>query len=50
MKKIYVLDLWGRGGEIAFHDLTKAGYAMTYNNAWSHERVWFTNISNTKLF
>ena len=37
MKKIYVLDLWGRGGEIAFHELTKAGYAMTYNGAWSHE-------------
>jgi hypothetical protein len=40
MKKIYVLDLWGRGGEIAFHELTKAGYAMTYNNAWSHEGWW----------
>jgi|TARA_B110000495_G_C22998460_1_gene588972 hypothetical protein len=40
MKKIYVLDLWGRGGEIAFHELTKAGYAMTYNNAWSHENWW----------
>ena len=47
MKKIYVLDLWGRGGEIAFHELTKAGYAMTYNGAWSHENHW--ELDNIEL-
>ena len=36
-KRYYVTDLWGRGGEIHFHELTKAGYAMTYNNAWQYE-------------
>ena len=28
-KRYYVIDLWGRGGEISFHELTKAGYAAT---------------------
>ena len=39
-KRYYVIDLWGRGGEIHFHELTKAGYAMTYNNAWQYEDHW----------
>ena len=49
-KRYYVIDLWGRGGEIHFHELTKAGYAMTYNNAWQYEDHWdFDDISLDRL-
>ncbi len=39
-KRLYVINLWGRGGEIHFHELTKAGYQMTYNREWEFENWW----------
>ena len=49
-KRYYVIDLWGRGGEIHYHELTKAGYAMTYNNAWEYEDHWdFDDISLDRM-
>ena len=46
-KRYYVIDLWGRGGEISFHELTKAGYAMTYNRAWEYESHWDLDYDST---
>ena len=42
-KRLYVINLWGRGGEIHFHELTKAGYEMTYNREWEFENWWEIN-------
>ena len=39
-KRLYVINLWGRGGEIYFHELTKAGYEMTYNREWDKGVPW----------
>ncbi len=42
-KRLYVINLWGRGGEIHFHELTKEGYEMTYNREWEFENWWEIN-------
>lgn len=49
-KRYYVIDLWGRGGEIHFHELTKAGYEMVFDCAWEYESYWdFDDISLDRM-
>ena len=49
-KTVYLIDLWGRGGELYYHALTKEGYQMTFDNEWEYEDHWeFDDISSDRM-